>query len=1155
MLTGIAESYSVGEAVHQWIPREWKTTHMRDTKGSMGNSSGARGEGPIATLLLTDVENSTQLWEENKVGMRSASARHDEIIEALIRSHGGQTSKSQWEGDSVVGVFPTALGAAECALQLQLQMIHEPWPDGLEIRLRQAVYTGEAFVDQGMVSGSVVTRATALRNMAHGGQILVSQATAGLLREALPSGASLLPLGSYPLGETKPEIIHELSSAALRSDFPPLEGPAQRGHGMPHQLTTFIGRETELDELGGLLERTRIITLTGAGGLGKTRLALELANMVADRFRDGVFVVELGAVSDPLRVTEAISAIVGAKERPPLDLVAVLTADLASKSALLVLDNCEHLVGSVAHVVDAILRGAPGVRILATSRQPLSVDGETLWRIPPLKVPPASANTPDALELYESTELFLKRARERDLSFLPTQTNAVAIAEICRRLDGIPLAVELAASRVKVLSPEQIANRLGGLFGVLIGSTRTALPRQRTLEATIDWSYQLLESDERKLFRDLSVFKGGFTIESAESVCASDEETGREVLDLLSALVDKSLVLSENLEGMARFRMLEVLRQFAFQRLSEEGVHDVLAERHIKYLAALAQRARGEITGQRQTYWSSLLAAEDENIAACLEWSNETGRGSRAALSIVANLGWFWHLRGTWATAYSTIGKTLDAAPSDATPERTKALIGAAVIGHSLGDPESVDHGIAAEAMAMRIGDKRLESQALKVIGDIAAARADYQEAQRLHEAALNIRREIGEASSIAESLHSLADVLRLQGKYEDSRRLSQEALEEMRGLRDERGIAKVLAGLGHLEERQGNYSKARSLHQEALDIRRRIGDVHGVASALYSLANVAWAQGDQEAAQEMFSTAADQMERLGDRYGMALAISGLGHIAAATNDHDAAVELYGRSLKIRREIGDRHGVGGSLHSMGNLALAQGDLDKARQLFEEALSIARTLGSTQGLAATLNSLGNVAGVQEDYASAVRYYSESLEIKRDLGEKHGIAISLANMGLVCLGQVQIDEAYGYFTEAHSICSELGMKSGISTSLHGLASVDRARGLFSDSIDKLRESLVICEELQDKDALADVLDSLGGALIESGSPEIGAKAFGLAGALRKAIGASRSPVHDRVFNQDLSTLYAALSKDRTESLMSQGASGRLEDLLAEVSGSGG
>lgn len=548
------------------------------------------------TFLFTDIEGSTKLWEEHGDAMHTVLARHDALVRQAIESNHGFVFKTV--GDAFHAAFQIAPDAIAAALAAQRALDTERW-DKTPIRARMALLTGVAEERDGDYYGPPLNWIARLLTSGHGGQVLLSQATYELVRrDRLPEGVTLRDLGEHQLKDLiRPEHIYQIVAADLPSEFPPLKTLDTLPNNLPIQLTSFIGREKEILEIKRLLGATRLLTLTGAGGAGKTRLSLQVATDLLDGFKDGAWFIELAPLSDPNLVPQTIAASLGLQNQSARPMLDALNDYLKEKNLLLVLDNCEHLIQACAESADALLHYSPRIKILATSREALGIAGETIFRVPSLSLPDANKLPPlDVLSQYESVRLFTDRAFSAQPNFVLTGENASAIAKICHRLDGIPLAIELAAARIKALKPEEIAARLDDSFRLLTGGSRTAPTRQQTLRGTINWSYDLLSEPERALLRQLSVFTGGWMLEAAEAVCTDISD----VLDVLSRLIDKSLIIVEAHDSATRYRSLETIRQYAHEKLVESGEHENAQNRHLEYYLKLAEEAEPKLRGAEQ---------------------------------------------------------------------------------------------------------------------------------------------------------------------------------------------------------------------------------------------------------------------------------------------------------------------------------------------------------------------------------------------------------------------------------------------------------------------------------------------------------------------------------------------------------------------------
>lgn len=597
------------------------------------------------TLLLADVESSTRLWETQPDEMAGAITRMNQVVSDTIAAHDGVRPVEQGEGDSFVAAFARASDAVACALELQRAPL-------APIRLRIGLHTGEIQLrDEGNYAGPTINRTARLRDLGHGGQTLLSGATEAMVLDRLPDGAWLADLGTHPLRDLpRPERVVQLCHPDLVNDFAALRvAKPVASRRLPLQLTTFVGREAELTHVLELLSENRLVTLTGAGGVGKTRLAIKIANQLADEFADGVWYVDLAPVTDPDLVPITTARAMDLPDQPGRSTMDTLVRFVAGRKMLVVLDNCEHLLDAVAAHINS-LAAAVGVRLLATSREPIGVAGEISYRVPSLSL------ADDAIEL------FADRARLAQPSFDLTGSNGAVVAEICRRLDGIPLAIELAAARVRALSPSEILASLHDRFRLLTGGARTAVRRQQTLRASVDWSHALLTEPERTVFRRLAVFMGGFDLAAAHAVVAEGEIQPFQVLDLVSLLVDKSLVVAEHSSSRTRFRLLETMRHYAAEKLAESGEGDAARSRHRDHYTALASLLEGPSDsgyGQRVEQ----IEAEIDNMRAAFAWSRENG-DAESALALASSLTPLWQPRPAEGVAW------FDAILSDNAPGR-----------------------------------------------------------------------------------------------------------------------------------------------------------------------------------------------------------------------------------------------------------------------------------------------------------------------------------------------------------------------------------------------------------------------------------------------------------------------------------------------------
>ncbi|HRW39715.1 MAG TPA: AAA family ATPase, partial [Aquihabitans sp.] len=675
----------------------------------------------VVTFLLTDVAGSTEQWEAHPEEMTTVIARHYALLHAAISDHDGVCPVEQGEGDSVVAAFARGSDAVRAALDAQRALAEEPWPDGIDIEVRMALHTGEARLrDEGNYAGETIIRTARLRALAHGSQVIASRACVDLVADLLPPEATWIDLGSYRLRNLeRPEQVFQLAHPALRRDFPPLRGLDVVGNNLPTQLTPFIGREAELAQLHALLDDVRLLTLTGSGGCGKTRLALQAAADRVERHRDGVWYVELaplGETSSVLGTLADVLRVHGSAEQSLLDLV---VERLRDARALLVVDNCEHLLDDAAEVIGALLRSCPPLQIVATSRQPLNLPGEVTWRVPSLGAPgPDDAADLDSLDQYDSVRLFVDRAVRARPNFAVTNENAASVAGICSRLDGIPLAIELAAARVRSLPVERIAEGLDDRFRLLRGGSATLLPRQQTLLASVEWSHQLLDEQERTLLRRLALFCGGFTLDAAEAVAAFEPLDPYAVLDHLTNLVDRSLVLLDDEGAEPRYRMLETIKQFSLARLEESDERTDVADRHLAHYAALAAAVAPHLETGAQLAERPRLAVEHDNLRAALV--HAASRPEPMPLArLASDLTLYWVQTAHYADADEWLALAAERLGPDAGALLPRLLWGRGYVVYYFGDlVRSTALADAAIVAARAAGDPGIEARAIDLRSD-----------------------------------------------------------------------------------------------------------------------------------------------------------------------------------------------------------------------------------------------------------------------------------------------------------------------------------------------------------------------------------------------------------------------------------------------------
>ncbi len=854
-----------------------------------------------ATFLLTDIEGSTRLWEEDRGAMAIALEAHDAILRATVEAAGGSVVKST--GDGLLAAFDRPEWALTAALEGQRALDRHDWPATGPLRVRMAIHSGAVETRDGDVFGPPLNRVSRLLSIGHGRQVLVSGVTAAMVQASMPPTVTLIDLGEHRLRDLNdPEHVFQLAGVGLAVDVPGLRSLAERQTNLPVQVTSFVGRERELAEVRRLLGAGPLVTLVGVGGTGKTRLMLQAAAQNAGRHAEGVWLVELAPISDPVLVMREVASALGVREVPGLSLMAVVIDYLRAKHVLLLLDNCEHLIAPAADLAHVVLGSCPHLTILATSREPLGVPGEAIFPVPSLGLPKSVDEhvVGDALDstlLAEAAasaavRLFVDRAMATVPSFVLDGATVRSIVEICRRLDGIPLAIELAAARVNVMSVDEIAQGLDDRFRLLTGGRRTALPRQQTLQALIDWSWDLLAEPDRHLLRRLSVFVGGWTLEAAAEVTQNLHDGRFETLDGLSRLVDRSMIAVEH-GATTRYRMLETIRQYAGDRLVLADEAPALRTRHLGHFQGLAEEAAAALSGPAEAEWLKRLDPEVENLRAALEWSYESDPES--ALSMSISMMAYWRSRSYGSEAVDQVARAVAVAeslpepPPGGRPHRddlvarvmamaaiASALWGkpesartwaerAATLGRVSGDPVTLKYALSAQFMARTfsgddwdpteiveeaaaLGERQGDWSAVAFISAGMAmhqARSDPSASERWRERATDAGRRSGNPSSIAISALARGRIAGLTGQTDEARHWLGEAWTRFGEVDDRRYQVVARSDLAHALRRGGALAEAEATYRETLQAWQHFGNRGATANQLENVGFLARARGD----------------------------------------------------------------------------------------------------------------------------------------------------------------------------------------------------------------------------------------------------------------------------------------------------------------------
>jgi predicted ATPase/class 3 adenylate cyclase len=858
------------------------------------------------TFLFTDIEGSTKLWEHDAPAMQVALTRHDEILKGAIEERGGYVFKTV--GDAFCCAFWTATEALDAALEIQRTLCDEEWQETDPFRVRMALHTGAAQERDGDYFGRPVNRVARLLSAAHGGQVLLSLPAQELVRDQLPRGTTLRDLGEHRLKDLfRPERVFQLLAPELPSEFPPLRTLDSYRNNLPLQPTPLIGREKEVSEVCDLLrgEETRLLTLTGPGGIGKTRLALQTAADLLDDLPDGAFFAQLATLTEAELFLPAVAETLGVRETGEIPLDESLKDYLSERRLLLVLDNFEQVL-EAAPTVTELLAVAQGLKVLATSRTPLRLYGEHEYAVPPLSVPDVK-HLPDleSLSQYEAVRLFIERAKSAKVDFEVTDESAPAVAEICVRLDGLPLAIELAAARIKMLPPQAMLQRLGSRLKLLTGGARDLPERQRTLRAAIEWSHALLDEGEQLLFGRLAVFSGGRTLEAIEAICDADGDLPMDAFEGVSSLLDKSLLRQEEgPNGEPRFVMLETVHEFAREKLGQSAEEQEIKRVHAEYFLTLAEEAKPELKGSNQLEWLERLETEHDNMRAALTWALERKK-VEVALRLGGDLSWFWSVRGYYIEGRRWLEEALAIDGRGSPAVRAMALAGAGVLAFDQGEldraKEACEEGLELLAHEGREA-REAKLNLLALLGWVAWHREELGQAQQLFEEELALSREMRDIWWLANSLQGLATV-------SHTRRDSERATE---------------------------------LYEESMDLFREHGDKHSLAYCMNNLAMVVYSQGDLGRAAQLTEEAVALFRELGARGDVALGLCNMGWIALLRDDLGRAADIYRESLSLSWDAGMTLVVQGGLEGLACLAAARVEAERAALLWAAAQALHET---------------------------------------------------------------------------------------------------------------------------------------------------------------------------------------------------------------------
>ena len=858
------------------------------------------------TFLFTDIEGSTRLLQQLGEKYAGLLAEQQQLVREACEMHDGSVVGTQ--GDSFFVAFSSAIDAIQAVVESQRALTAHAWPDGVRVRLRMGLHTGEPQISESNYVGIDVHRAARIAAAAHGGQVLLSERTYKLVERQLPKGVTLRDLGEHRLKDLRqPKHLYQLDITGLPAEFPPIKSLDALLNNLPVQLTSFVGREKEARELKKLLENTRLVTLTGAGGSGKTRLALQAAAEMIGHFHNGVFFVALAPITDPGLVTSTIAQALRLTETAGRSILEGLKDYLQGKSLLLLLDNFEQVIGA-APIVAELLAACAELKILVTSREGLHIKGEHEYPLPPLVMPDLTQlPPPESLMQYAAVDLFIQRAQVVKPDFNITDDSAQAIAEICSQLDGLPLAIELAAARIKVMSPQVIRARLEHRLEFLTDGARDLPVRQQALRNAIAWSYDLLDEREQQLFRQLSVFVDGCTMDAVEAMIG-DRSDRVSLLDKLGSLVDKSLLREvEGINGKPRFVMLETLREFGLEQLEASGEGETVRGRHANFFLTLAEEAEASLERVEQVQWIDRMGQEHDNLRAALEWSKITEGKGEICLRLAGALGYFWEIRGHFSEGR----------------ERLSAIL----------------------AMQVAQGGTAARAKLLARAAELAYRQSDYPATHVLAQESLGIYRKIGDVQGVASMLIKLGNAATERGSYASASRFLEEALTIWREQKDKHGTARALISLGFSALRSGDAHLAKARLEEALSLSRELGDARSMGFELSGLGEAALRQRDYLLARQLMEQSLELRRQLGNKWGVGVSLGMLGWVAMRERDWERAITRLGESLEVRQEIGDKGGSAWCLERLAGVAMAHGQAKKAVRLFGAATALRSSIGS------------------------------------------------------------------------------------------------------------------------------------------------------------------------------------------------------------------
>ncbi len=905
----------------------------------------------VVTFIFTDIEGSTKLAQEHPEALNQSLQIHNSILRQAMESNNGFVYDVI--GDSFQTAFYNELDAIKAASDAQKRLCSVDWGHAA-IRVRMGIHRGLAEWNGEKYMGYItLARSNRIMSVAYGGQILLSGDVLDAIKES-SHGFKFKDLGDRRLKDlNRPMPIYQLVADFMQSDFPPLKTLDVRPNNLPVQLTSFIGRNAEIEIVKEHIRKSRILTLTGMGGVGKTRLAMQAVADLIDENENGVWIVDLALISDPQQVSLRIMQTLGIKDELRLAAEDTLLKHLEGKQLIIILDNCEHLIAKVAVIAESILMRCSKIRIVATSREELKCSGELLHAVEPLSTPnPGNGYVPEELVQFEAVRLFIERALTVDSNFRVTGSNANALAGICHKLDGIPLAIELAASRVKNMTVEKIYERLEDRFRLLNSGKRTALPRQQTLKALIDWSHDLLEKQEQILWRRMSVFVSGSTLESIEEICADEDISADNIIEMLTSLVEKSIVTFDSNTG--HYKMLESIKYYGLNQLTESDEMEMLFDRHQKYFLSFLVSERDNLRSVTKVESLNFIEKNHSNIIQAIEWSVRCDR-ILDELAIVSLMTEYWHIRGYYSEARELL------------------------------------ESVISRSYKIRNKDR---ANVLRRYGYMLSLMGQHDKAQSILEESLELFRESGDDRSTAACLNNLGLAAHSRGLSDVAIDYYSQSLKLREVFEDKKGICASLNGLGIVTFERGEYEIARDYFERSLRIAREIDDREGMGINLNNLGNIYIRLRDYENARKCLEESLSIMREFGNKWGISISLLNLGSVASNTNDLVKAKQFFAESLIMKQNTADMKGIVYATNGLARVALKEGDTDLSSKLFIENLNRLRDHYDTITVADCIIGVAETFIREKKYNKALlitsviedRLTEESITLEIDLQEQ-------------------------------------------------------------------------------------------------------------------------------------------------------------------------